>query len=153
MPPPRESEFSHDRSASICDPRVCVHKYGRRVYKVGDAETTRQLEEHTVKRDALLGLDIGADVITALLKRDGKLGSVVEFDNTPEGHRKIMKWVTKRGCQARVCVEATAVAPGYAFILGVADNIMPAARLDRLERIAEMVERWGNTPIEPDRNS
>jgi hypothetical protein len=44
-----------------------------------------------------------------------------------------------------------AVAPGDAFILGVADNIMPAARLDRLERIAEMVEMWGNIPVEPDR--
>lgn len=42
-----------------------------------------------------------------------------------------------------------AVAPGDAFILGVADNIMPAARLDRLERIAEMVEMWGNCPIDP----
>ncbi len=75
----------------------------------GDPESTRQVEEYTVKRDALLGLDIGADVITALLKRDGKLGSVVEFDNTPEGHRKIVKWVTKKGCQARVCLEATGV--------------------------------------------
>ncbi len=40
-------------------------------------------------------------------------------------------------------------APGRAFILGVADNIMPHARLDRLERIAEMVEAWGACPIDP----
>lgn len=45
----------------------------------------------------------------------------------------------------------TAIAPGDAFILGVADNIMPAAKLDRLERIAEMVEMWGNYPIDPER--
>jgi uroporphyrinogen-III decarboxylase len=59
------------------------------------------------------------------------------------------------------CAEATfeaymrrtfkAVAPGDAFILGVADNIMPAARLDRLERISEMVEEWGEYPIDPAR--
>ena len=40
------------------------------------------------------------------------------------------------------------VAPGDAFILGVADNIMPDALVSRLERIAEMVEEWGAYPIE-----
>jgi hypothetical protein len=40
------------------------------------------------------------------------------------------------------------VAPGDAFILGVADNVMPAARLDRLERITEMTEAWGRYPID-----
>lgn len=41
-------------------------------------------------------------------------------------------------------------APGDAFILGVADNIMPGALLPRLARIAEMVEEWGEYPIDPD---
>ena len=41
------------------------------------------------------------------------------------------------------------IAPGAAFILGVADNIMPGALLHRLERIAEMVEMWGTCPIDP----
>ena len=41
------------------------------------------------------------------------------------------------------------VAPGDAFILGVADNVMPNARLDRLERITEMVQAWGEYPIDP----
>lgn len=41
------------------------------------------------------------------------------------------------------------IAPGDAFILGVSDNIMPGALLTRLERIAEMVEEWGNYPIDP----
>ena len=40
------------------------------------------------------------------------------------------------------------VAPGDAFILGVADNIMPDALVSRLERIAEMVEEWGDYPID-----
>jgi uroporphyrinogen-III decarboxylase len=43
------------------------------------------------------------------------------------------------------------MAPGDAFILGVADNIMPGARLERLRRIAEMVEAWGTYPIDPGR--
>ena len=41
------------------------------------------------------------------------------------------------------------VAPGDAFILGVADNVMPDARLDRLERITEMTEAWGQYPMDP----
>ncbi len=39
------------------------------------------------------------------------------------------------------------IAPGDAFILGVADNVMPAAKLERLVQITEMVEEWGNYPI------
>ncbi|HIG55902.1 MAG TPA: hypothetical protein EYQ18_18370 [Candidatus Handelsmanbacteria bacterium] len=42
------------------------------------------------------------------------------------------------------------IAPGDALILGVADNIMPGALLERLERIAEMVAEWGNYPIDAD---
>jgi len=41
------------------------------------------------------------------------------------------------------------MAPGDAFILGVADNVMPGAQLERLERISEMVAEWGTYPIDP----
>ena len=41
-----------------------------------------------------------------------------------------------------------AVAPGDAFILGVADNVMPDALPERLERIGEMVEEWGDYPVD-----
>lgn len=43
------------------------------------------------------------------------------------------------------------IAPGDAFILGVADNVMPGALLERLERIGEMVAQWGEYPIDPAR--
>jgi hypothetical protein len=39
------------------------------------------------------------------------------------------------------------VAPGRAFILGVADNVMPGARLERLRRITELVEERGAYPV------
>lgn len=39
------------------------------------------------------------------------------------------------------------IAPGDAFILGVADNVMPEAEIDRIARITEMVESWGKYPI------
>ncbi len=35
------------------------------------------------------------------------------------------------------------IAPGDAFILGVADNVMPGAKLDRVRHITRMVEQQG----------
>lgn len=40
-----------------------------------------------------------------------------------------------------------AIAPGDAFILGVADNMMPTTMLSRIRRITEMVEERGRYPI------
>ncbi|MAG37618.1 MAG: hypothetical protein CL878_15395 [Dehalococcoidia bacterium] len=42
-----------------------------------------------------------------------------------------------------------AIAPGKAFILGVADNAMPEAKIERVERISELVEARGNYPVQP----
>ncbi len=39
------------------------------------------------------------------------------------------------------------IAPGDAFILGVADNVMAESKLERLEAISAMVERYGACPI------
>jgi hypothetical protein len=35
------------------------------------------------------------------------------------------------------------IAPGDSFILGVADNVMPETKFERLLRISEMVEEYG----------
>ncbi|MDP6052463.1 MAG: uroporphyrinogen decarboxylase family protein [Candidatus Latescibacteria bacterium] len=40
------------------------------------------------------------------------------------------------------------IAPGDAFILGVADNVMPGAKLERVQRITEMVAQYGRYPID-----
>ncbi len=40
------------------------------------------------------------------------------------------------------------IAPGDAFILGVADNVMAEAVLSRIERVSEMVREYGHLPIE-----
>jgi uroporphyrinogen-III decarboxylase len=40
------------------------------------------------------------------------------------------------------------IAPGDAFILGVADNIMPETKLDRLRRVRAMIDAWGQYPVE-----
>jgi len=42
-----------------------------------------------------------------------------------------------------------AIAPGDAFILGVADNVMPTSLIERVERISELVEQHGAYPVQP----
>ena len=39
------------------------------------------------------------------------------------------------------------IAPGRAFILGIADNAMPGSKIERIKRITEMVEQRGSVPI------
>ena len=39
------------------------------------------------------------------------------------------------------------ITPGDAFILGVADNVMPEAKLERIIRVGEIVEEYGEYPI------
>ena len=40
------------------------------------------------------------------------------------------------------------IAPGKAFILGIADNAMPGAKIERIRRITQVVEQRGTYPIE-----
>lgn len=42
-----------------------------------------------------------------------------------------------------------AIAPGDAFILGVADNVMPTSLIERVERISDLVEQHGTYPVQP----
>ena len=42
-----------------------------------------------------------------------------------------------------------AIAPGDAFILGVADNVMSTSLIERVERISELVEQHGTYPVQP----
>ena len=39
------------------------------------------------------------------------------------------------------------IAPGDAFILGVADNVMAEGILERVKRVTEWVEEYGRYPI------
>lgn len=39
------------------------------------------------------------------------------------------------------------IAPGDAFILGVADNVMAGAKLERIERVSELVAAYGRYPV------
>jgi hypothetical protein len=39
------------------------------------------------------------------------------------------------------------IAPGRAFILGIADNAMPGSKIERIARITQIVQQRGKVPI------
>ena len=41
------------------------------------------------------------------------------------------------------------IAPGAAFILGVANNMLPTSLIERVERISELWEANGTYPVQP----
>jgi len=70
-----------------------------------------------MKQDNLLGIDVSAKELVVKIKRSGKSYPIVSFENDASGHRKLIRWATKGGKCARVCVEATGV---YSFELALA---------------------------------
>lgn len=40
------------------------------------------------------------------------------------------------------------IAPGKAFILGIADNAMPGSKIERIRRISEMMDKRGKFPVQ-----
>ena len=56
-----------------------------------------------------VGVDVSARRLDVAAQRgDGELARR-EFANTAQGHQRVIRWVTKRGAQARVVLEATGV--------------------------------------------
>jgi len=70
----------------------------------------------------VVGIDVSAK------KLDFAGDSQVEFENTPAGHKQILKRLTRNGTRARVCMEATG---NYGFDLALA--------LDRAEGVEVML--------------
>ena len=54
-----------------------------------------------------VGIDVSAQTLEVALAGVGSRSGVATFANTPTGHRQLIKWATKRGRSARVCLEAT----------------------------------------------
>jgi len=71
-----------------------------------------------------IGVDVDSKLLVCKINRNGKSFPVTEFDNTPVGHRKFIKWATKSHKQAKVCMEATGVySLLFALALHQANNI------------------------------
>ena len=56
-----------------------------------------------------IGVDVDSKNLVCQIRRSGKDYPSATFSNDPVGHRRFVKWATKRGQPARVCMEATGV--------------------------------------------
>jgi transposase len=56
-----------------------------------------------------VGVDVGAKELVVAIDRDGSRERRVVFSNQAEGHKKLIRWATKRGANARVVLESTGV--------------------------------------------
>jgi transposase len=56
-----------------------------------------------------IGVDVDSKYLVCQIRRNGKDFPAAQFVNDPAGHRKFIKWATKHGKPARVCMEATGV--------------------------------------------
>jgi transposase len=62
-----------------------------------------------MKQEALVGIDVSARSLDVALERGKAPQQDLIFENTAEGHRKLVKKLTRGGMRARVCLEATGV--------------------------------------------
>jgi transposase len=56
-----------------------------------------------------VGIDVSAQSLEVALSGPNNRSATATFANTPAGHRQLIKWATKRGQCARICLEATGV--------------------------------------------
>lgn len=56
-----------------------------------------------------IGVDVDSKYLVCQIRRTGKDFPTAQFTNDPAGHRKFIKWATKQGKPAKVCMEATGV--------------------------------------------
>lgn len=64
-------------------------------------------EEESVKKVNLVGVDVSAKTFTVVVDHDGMRSEAFDLENDPQGHRKLIRQITRKGFQARVVLEAT----------------------------------------------
>jgi len=63
-----------------------------------------------MKQINLAGVDVSAKTLVVKLQKNGVVQEkTATFDNTPKGYKSLLTYVTKRGVNARVCMEATGI--------------------------------------------
>ena len=71
-----------------------------------------------------IGVDVDSLKLVCQIRRNGKDYPTATFSNDLAGHRRFIKWATKHGQSARICMEATGVySLPFALLLHTVDNI------------------------------
>ena len=127
------SEFLRGSGKTLClhadaDSRLILDQIKRSGYGMAETFTTEPMVSCTLEQGRRA---FGGDVIIW-----GGVPSVILEENySDEYFEAYMRKVFRT------------IAPGDAFILGVADNVLPDADIERIRRISEMVEEWGEYPV------
>ena len=126
-----------------------VHERGKLLVCHADADTSRILD--LIKA---AGFDMAECFVTApmvpmtLARARAAFGNdVIIWGGIPS--TMLCDPVTDSQFEAHMRDLFRTIAPGDAFILGVADNVMPEAKIERVARVSEMVEEYGAYPILP----
>src|ERR1700757_2994656 len=56
-----------------------------------------------------IGVDVDSQALVCMMQRVGQRLPLASFANTAAGHKKFIRWATKGGHAARVCLEATGI--------------------------------------------
>ena len=96
-----------------------------------------------------IGVDVDSTFLVCQICRGGSSKSAAQFDNTPSGHRKFIKWATKHEETARVCMEATGVySLPFALFLDADPTIEVAVVNPRaIKKYADSIMQRGKTDL------
>src|ERR1700680_5008158 len=71
-----------------------------------------------------VGVDVDSEELVCMMRREGQPLPLARFANTAAGHKQFIRWVTKGGRPARVCLEATGIySLEFALALHHAKNV------------------------------
>ncbi len=71
-----------------------------------------------------IGVDVDSEALVSMMQRGGQRLPLARFANTAAGHKKFIRWATKGGHRARVCLEATGIySLEFALALHHAKNV------------------------------
>jgi len=96
-----------------------------------------------------VGVDVDSRYLVCMARFGDNLQSVRQFENTASGYRHFIKWVTAKGSQARVCMEATGVySVPFALALHDAEGIEVSVMNPKaIKRFADASLQRGKTDI------
>ena len=90
-----------------------------------------------------IGIDVSATTLDVALAGEAPPVTSATFPNTSMGHRRLIRWATKRGQSARVCLEATGV---YSAAIALAIQRHP--RLDLMVVNPKAIRNYGQARMQ-----
>ncbi len=126
-----------------------VHQSGKVLCCHADADTSRLLELIVAAGFDMAECFITAPMVPVTLEeaRAAFEDQIIIWGGIPSSI--LCDPVTEAAFETYMHKLFRTIAPGQAFILGVADNVMAEAKLERIQRVTEMVQAYGACPIDP----